>query len=319
MRPDARAGVLDYVVLHLVVLIWGITAILGKLISLDPALLTAWRTGIAAVALGLILTLRREPWPEWRAARIMLATGLLIGLHWFLFFRSARQGTVSSSLAGVSTMALWVALLEPLLIRGRQWSWPEGFLAAGVTLGVLIIQVRVHPGLTGFTFGDGGRLLDSGLFTGILAAGVAALFSIINGHLVQRHPALVITGVEMVSACGLCVAGAWLFPPATGLSWWPAASDWPWLLILGLAGTVFAYSACVWVQRRVSTFSLSMTSNLEPVYGVALAPLVFGAVEHQPLQFYGGSAVIIGCVAVHTVLADQGKKGLKGHKGLPPP
>ena len=305
MRPDARVGMRDSLVLHLVVLIWGLTAILGKLITLDPAVLTAWRTGIAAITLFVILTIRRQQWPDRRAAGIMLATGLLIGLHWFLFFRSARLGTVSSSLAGVSTMALWVALLEPLIIRGRRWSWAEGFLAGGVTLGVLIIQVRLNPGMNGLTFGDGGRVLDSGLFTGILAALVAALFSIINGRLVQRHPALVITGVEMVSACALCVTGAWLFPPADGLHWWPTAGDWPWVLMLALVCTVFAYSACVWVQRRVSAFSVGMVSNLEPVYGMALAPLVFGAVEHQPIQFYVGAAVIISCVAAHTMMANR--------------
>lgn len=307
-RRPVRAP--DYLVLHLVVLVWGLTAILGKLISLDPAVLTAWRTGLAAVSLFLIITLRGERWPHWRNAWRMLGTGLLIGLHWFLFFRSARQDTVSGSLAGVSTMALWVALLEPLMIRGRQWSWSEALLAAGVMLGVLIIQLRVHPGGTGFGFGDGGRLRDSGLFTGILAAGVAALFSIINGRLVQHHPALVITGLEMTSACGLCVLGAWLFPPEGGLVCWPSRQDWPWVLVLSLVCTVFAYSACVWVQRRVSAFSLGMASNLEPVYGMALAPLVFGAAEHQRPQFYLGSAVIIGCVLWHTVLAQRRQRRL---------
>ncbi len=299
----------DYAILHLVVLIWGITAILGKLISLDPAVLTAWRTGLAAVTLFLILGIRRERWPAWQDAGVMLATGLLIGLHWFLFFRSARQGTVSGSLAGASTMALWVALLEPLMIRGRRWSGTEALLAAGVTLGVVIIQLRFDPDGNGFSIGDGGRLRDSGLFTGILAAGVAALFSIINGRLVQRHPALVITTLEMSSACALCVVGALLFPPETDLIWWPSAHDWPWVLVLALVCTVFAYSACVWVQRRVSAFSLGMASNLEPVYGMALAPLVFGAVEHQSLQFYLGAAAIIGCVIWHTVLTQHGKQG----------
>ena len=75
--------------------------------------------------------------------------------------------------------------------------------------------------------------------------------------------------------------------------------------MLALVCTVFAYSACVWVQRRVSAFSVGMVSNLEPVYGMALAPMVFGAVEHQPVQFYIGAAVIISCVAVHTLLANR--------------
>ena len=310
MRPDARPDNYHYAVLHLVVLVWGITAILGKLIALDPAVLTAWRTGIAALVLLIILAWRRELWPGWRAAGLCTATGLLIGLHWFLFFRSGRQGSVSASLAGVSTMALWVALLEPMLVRGRRWSWAEGLLAAGVALGVLVIQLRGPDASGGFTLGDGGPLSGSGLFTGILAAGVAALFSIINARLVRHHPAMVITAFEMIGACALCLAGASLFGSAEGLNWWPDSHDWPWLLTLALVCTVFAYSACVWVQRRVSAFSVGMASNLEPIYGMALAPLVFGAVEHQKLQFYAGSAVIIACVALHTLLA--GKRRQQG-------
>ena len=288
-RPGAAGR--HYLVLHLVVLIWGVTAVVGKLITLDPAVLTAWRTGIAAVALGMLILIRKERWPGCRDLGVMLATGLLIGAHWFLFFLSGRLGTVSGSLVGAATLALWVALLEPLMLAGRRWSWGEGFLAVGVAAGVMIIQFSDH-----------------GLLTGILAAGVAAVFSIINGQLVQRHSALVITGVEMSSASALCAVGAWLFPPAGGLMWWPSAADWPWLLFLALVCTVFAYSACVWVQRRVSAFSLGMASNLEPVYGMALAPLVFGAVEHQPLRFYLGSLVIIGCVALHTILTQRRRK-----------
>ncbi len=285
MRPDAPAGVRDFLLLHLIVLVWGLTAILGKLVTLDPAVLTAWRTGIAAAALGGFLLVKRAPWPGWSQVSIMLATGLLIGLHWFLFFLSGRLGTVSGSLAGASTMALWVALLEPLMIRGRRWSVAEGLLALGVTGGVMIIQFQ-----------------DRGLLVGIIAAAVAAVFSIINGRLVRRHSALVITAVEMTSACALCVMGAWLGMPATGLRWWPTPAEWLWVLLLALVCTVFAYSACVWVQRRVSAFTVGMASNLEPIYGMALAPLVFGVVEHQPLRFYLGAAVIIACVATHTVI-----------------
>ncbi len=290
-RPGAR----DYIVLHIVVLAWGLTAILGKLIALDPLVLTAWRTGISAVALFLFLAARGTVWPSGREVAVLLGTGLLIGVHWFLFFLSARLGTVSGSLAGVSTLALWVALLEPLMVRGRRWSWLEGLLALGVTGGVAIIQ---------FT--------DKGLLTGILSVGVAAVFSIINGRLVQRHSPLVITAFEMTSACALCVGGGLLFPAPGGTSWWPSAADWPWLLTLALVCTVFAYSACVWVQRRISAFSVGMASNLEPIYGMILAPLVFGAVEHQPVRFYVGAAVIIGFVVLHTVLSQQRTKKSQG-------
>ena len=309
MRPDARPSASDFLLLHLIVLIWGVTAILGKLISLEPAVLTAWRTGLAALTLFVMVGFRREKWPAPKDAGIMLATGLLIGLHWFLFFLSGRQGTVSGTLAGASTMALWVALLEPLLIRGRRWKWAEGCLAAGVTFGVLLLQVRFDSSTGSLTVGDGRPLSGNGLFTAIWAAGVAALFSIINGRLIQKHPALVITAFEMTSACALCAAGSWLLAPPGGPVWWPAPSDWFWILTLSLVCTVFAYSACVAVQRRLSTFSLGITSTLEPVYGMVLAPLVFGVVEHQSLWFYAGTAVIIGCVVAHTVAARQERRG----------
>lgn len=305
----AKPSFRDYLLLHLVVLIWGITAILGKLITLDPGVLTAWRTGLASLVLFIFLTLRREKWPALRDAGIMLATGLLIGFHWFLFFLSGRQGTVSGTLAGASTMALWVALLEPLLIRGRRWSWAEGWLAAGVTFGVVLLQVRFDGSSGGFHLGDGKPLSGNGLYTAIWAAGVAALFSIINGRLIRKHPALMITAFEMAGACALCVAGTWLLGPAGGVVLWPAPSDWFWILILSLVCTVFAYSACVQIQRRLSTFSLGIASTLEPVYGMAFAPLVFGDVEHQSLWFYLGTAVIIGCVVVHTIVTNRRQKG----------
>lgn len=312
MPLPPRPGIRDYLMLHFIVLIWGITAILGKLITLEPGVLTAWRTGLAALTLFLILAVRGEQWPAWRDAGAMLATGLLIGFHWFLFFLSGRQGTVSGTLAGASTLALWVALLEPLLIRGRRWSWAEAGLAAGVSCGVVLLLVRVDPASGSLTVGDGKPFSGNGLFTAIWAAGVAALFSIINARLIRRHSALVITAYEMTGACAICTIGSWLLTPAGGVAWWPTPSDWVWLLALALVCTVFAYAACVEVQRRVSTFSLGMASNLEPVYGMVFAPLVFGAVEHQSLLFYLGTAVIIGCVVVHTMAARTEVKQGKG-------
>ena len=308
MPANQKAGLRDYAVLHFVIITWGITAVLGKLITLDPAVLTAWRTGLAAFCILVFLALRRTAWPPPHMVLRLLATGLLIGLHWFLFFRSARQSTVSGSLAGISTVALWVALLEPLMIRGRRWSWAEGFFAIGVVLGILIIQLRMPAGWTSLTIGDGGHLLESGLFTAVLAAAVAAVFSILNARFVQHHSALVITGIEMASASAICVLGAQIFAPVTGVQWWPTAQDWPWVLILALVCTVLAYSACVWVQRRVSTFSVGIATNLEPIYGMLLAPLVFGAIEHQPPQFYAGTALIIACVLLHTFLVHRTAK-----------
>lgn len=267
-------------------LAWGLTAILGRLISLTPVVIVVWRTGIAALAMLAIVLARRLPWPAWRELLPILGGGALIGTHWILFFLSGRVGSVTVGLAGLSTLALWVALLEPLVIRGRRWSWAEGLLAGGVMAGMLLLDFSDH-----------------GLLVGIAAAALAAALSILNARLVRRHPTMVISCIEMGTACLVCSTAALTMPPAGGLVWWPLPGDWIWLLILAILCTVFAFSACVWVQKRVSAFSVGMASNLEPIYGMILAPLVFGASENQPLKFYLGAAVIIGFVALHTALS----------------
>lgn len=293
-----RAG--DYALLHVIVLVWGLTAILGRLISLEPVVIVVWRTGMAAVVMAAMAMAKRQVWPSGRELWPVLGGGVLIGAHWVLFFLSGRVGAVSVGLAGLSTLALWVAVLEPIFIRGRRWHWEEGLLAGGVAGGVLLIDFS-----------------NRGLLVGVAAAALAAGLAVVNARLVRRHAALVISAIEMGTASVVCAGAALLLPPpAGGWQWWPQPGDWGWLLALSLVCTVFAFTACVEVQKRVSAFSVGMASNLEPLYGMVLAPLVFGAGEHQPLRFYLGSAVIIGFVALHTgMAARRGRTGRQRGKG----
>lgn len=291
---ERRARWTDLALLQVVVLVWSLTAILGKLIALEPAVLVLWRTLLAAVSMGALTlcaggTLRARPGD---AAR-MTAAGLLLGLHWCLFFLGGRVGAVSVSLAGLATIPLWVALLEPLLVRGRRWSRAELALAAGVLTGVGVI-----------------RFSDQGLLTGILAALTAALLSIVNGRLTLRHPARVITFYEMTGALAFCAVVALATRGAPSPEHWlPAPSDWPPLLTLSLLCTVFAFSLCVKLQQRISAFSLGMATNLEPVYGMAMAPLLLGAGETQTPRVYLGAAIIIGCAVIHGWLTTRGGPG----------
>lgn len=286
--PAGKARAADYALLHVIVLAWSITAILGRLTSLPPVVIVVWRTGIAAIIMLAIAQARQLPWPRGRSLWPILAGGVLIGAHWFLFFLFGRVGSIAVGLAGLSTLPLWVAALEPIFVRGRRWSWVEGILAVGVMSGMLVLDFSDH-----------------GFLIGVAAAALAAGLSILNARLVRHHPAMVISCIEMTTACVFCAVGAHLFPPADGLIWMPLPGDWPWLLILAIICTVFAFSACVWVQRRLSAFSVGMASNLEPVYGMILAPLVFGAMESQPARFYLGASVIIGFVILHTILASR--------------
>lgn len=266
------------------VLIWGVTSVLGKMISLPPETLVVWRTGLAAASLGSWFLVRRQRLVFGKWERRALTNGCLIGLHWFLFLLAGRLGNVSTMLVGIATMSLWVALLEPLFIKERRLYFSECVLALAVTGGVALVA------------GSGEVSLPC-LFTGVAAAGVAAVFSIFNARIVRHVPALTMTFWELTSACAFCTV---LSVAAGAEKWVPARGDWPALLSLALVCTVFAFSVCVWLQRRVPAFTVSMAGNLEPLYGMALAAAVFGSTEVMRPLFYAGAAVIIGCLVWHT-------------------
>lgn len=276
----------DHLILQGVVLVWGITSILGKLITLPPETLVIWRTGIAAAALSGWFLVRRERVAFGLWEKRAFYNGCLIGLHWYLFFLAARLGNVSTVLTGIATMALWVALLEPLVVKGRRLHLSECLLALAVTGGVALVA------------GSGEVSLPC-LFTGVLAAAVAALFSIFNARIVRHVPALTMTLYEMISAAVFCTVLS-LVTPGTA-QWMPANADWLPLLTLAILCTVGAFSVCVWLQKRVPAFTIGIASNLEPIYGMALAALVFGSREVMGPRFYAGAVVIIGCVVVHAL------------------
>jgi drug/metabolite transporter (DMT)-like permease len=225
--------------------------------------------------------------------RRALANGTLIGLHWYLFFLAARIGNVSTMLTGIATLALWVALLEPLFIKDRRLHFSECLLALAVAGGVVLVAGDDHVSLPC-------------LGLGVLAAAVAAVFSIFNARIVRHVPAITMTFHEMLSAAIFCA----LLSAATGVSenWLPAPSDWGPLLTLALLCTVCAFSVCVWLQRRVPPFTIGIAGNLEPIYGMALAAAVFGSSEVMGLRFYAGAAIIIGCVVWHTAVLHYEKK-----------
>lgn len=278
----------DHLILQGIILIWGVTSVLGKMITLPPETLVVWRTGMAAGALGLWFLVRgwRVRFGMWE--RRALLNGCLIGLHWYLFFLAARLGNVSTMLTGIATMALWVALLEPLVVKDRRFHLSECLLALVVTGGVALVA------------GSGEVSLPC-LFTGVLAAAVAALFSICNARIVRHVPALTMTLCQMVTAAVFCGTLSLITIGTDAEKWLPATSDWLPLLALSLLCTVVAFSVCVWLQRRVPAFTIGIASNLEPVYGILLATAVWPATEVMGWRFYAGAAIIIGCVAIHAM------------------
>ena len=295
----------DYIRLHFIVLLWGFTAILGRLISVPPVELVFWRTLLAAGGLLALLVVRRRPWRVGAAdAARLLAVGALVAVHWITFFLAARLSSVSVCLAGLATLALWTSLLEPLLL------W-RPVRAYEVGLGLLTMV-----GLYIVSQAELSQLL--GLGVAVVSAGISALFSVLNSQLVQKHPPLRLTLYEMTGACLSIVlflpfysryftAGAGLHLSLTGY-------DWLWLLLLAGVCTVYAFSASVELMKRLSPFVVNLTINLEPVYGILLAVLMYGlhvsGFEKEQLStgFYLGTAIILSSVLIHPVLDHWNKR-----------
>ena len=286
----------DYFHLHLLVFFFGFTAILGRLVSISAPALVVWRTGLAAAGMGLILFFGKKS--TLRPVVPLVLTGVLVAAHWLLFFGSARVSNVSVCLAGLSTGTLWTALLEPLLHR-RRFSGLEVLLGLWVMAGLYLIFL--------FEFDHA-----FGLLLSVISAGLSALFSILNVGFTRRFEPEQVTYNEMLGAVGFSVAvlgplHGWL-SPGEPLRFWPSAADWLWVLLLAGVCTVYAYQASVRLLRKFSAFTLNLTINLEPVYGIVLAWLIFGQAEHMQPGFYAGALLILSAVVAYPLLKGRAAK-----------
>jgi len=295
MNTSPKPTLVDYLHLHFLVIIWGFTAILGKLINADLSRvsLTFFRTLLAAIGLALVLTLRKE-WKKVPAQDRgkMLGVGVIMGVHWLTFFASAHVSSASVCLAGMSTTSLFTALLEPLFSR-KQVRPLEILMSLLVMLGLYLIFR--------FEFDQ-----SWGLGLALISSLLAALFTIANSRFVKKHPALVITFYEMSGATMGMLLGLVGVGIASGLTQReviPQSTDWLWLGILASVCTVYAYSAGVHLLKKMSPFTLNLTINLEPVYGMALAYFILN--ERMTAGFYAGTAVILLSVILYPILTSR--------------
>lgn len=289
----------DFSFLHFIVLIWGFTAILGMLISLPAVELVFYRTVLAALGLALLLVLwgKSFRFRQGKDYLITLGTGVLIAAHWILFFLSARVSTVSVCLAGLATCSMWTSFLEPLANGGRVKPFEVVLSLIGLSGILVIFNVEFHHFL--------------GIVLAILSALIAAVFTVINGQLTKRQDPFVITFYEMTGAAVFIL----LFFPfylrmdgVNELQLVPLASDWLYLLILSLICTVFAYSYSVKLMQRLSAFSVNLSVNLEPIYGILLALLFFPEREKMTPGFYAGTALILSSVLIYPLINRRVKK-----------
>lgn len=298
MTEGNPSSLKSYLQLHFIVIIWGFTAILGLLISIPPLAMVFFRTTLAAAGLAVVVFVSKKNLKVPRKDLYLMAlVGGLLAAHWILFFLSARVSTASVCLAGLSTTSLWTSFIEPLLNK-KKINWIEVTLGAFAIVGLYII-FRFEINHT------------EGLLLSLAAAILAALFTITNSHLTKRQDATVITFYEMCCAAIFTTVFVLLLPSEEwqDTSFWPAGlNDWLWILLLSMVCTVYPYIGATRLMKQFSAYMINLTVNLEPVYGIVLAYLIFGEKEKMTPGFYAGTLTILSTVFLYPILTKTFKR-----------
>ncbi len=286
----------DYFKLHFIVFLWGFSSILGKLISLPAMEMVFFRSILSVIGIVILVLFVRGNFKVSRIEFIkLILIGFVVALHWLAFFGSARVSNVSVSLVGFATNSLWAALLEPLFNRTRIKKF-ELLLGLVVISGLYII----------FSFDFQYKL---GLLIGVLAGFTAALFSVFNSKMIKTIDAYTITLYEMMGV----FMGLGLFLPIYKNTWAtdhvlqlsPSFNDWIYLIILAVVCSIYAYSQAIELMKKLSVFFIQLTLNLEPVYGIIMAVIIFKEKEKMGANFYAGTCIILLAVVLYPLLKNK--------------
>ena len=286
----------NYLHLHFLVFIAGFTAILGELISIGSIPLVWYRMLIAGVLMFIFLKLRKAKLNVGlRSIFKFSLAGVVIALHWITFFEAIKQSNISITLAMFSTGAFFASLIEPLFFK-RKIIWYEFLFGLLVIGGVwLITQTEL-------------RYLN-GILLGLASALFAALFNVINGKFVKRFSASVISFYEFVSGVSFISLFIIFFEGGFDTQFFELPNmDWIYLFILGSVCTAYAFIAAIYVMKYISPFTVVLTYNMEPVYGILLAILLFPSKEKMSVQFYIGALIIVSVVIFNGMLKHGNKK-----------
>lgn len=266
--------------LHLAVFLWGFTAILGKLISLNEVILVWYRLIIVFIAiLGTVIYKKELQKISTNQIKQLLFYGAIITIHWIFFYGSIKYSNISIALVCLSSTGVMAAILEPLLLK-------HSVKPIEVLLGSLAV---IGIGLI-FHFETKFR---TGIILGLLAAFFTVLFSILNKKVVTIIHASTIMLYEYLG--GIIIITALLplyhyfFPKATLV---PTTADAMWLIILSICLTILPMNLTLQALQKISAFTLNLVLNLEPVYGIALAFIFFKENKELSSNFYWGLLLI---------------------------
>lgn len=280
----------NYLHLHFLVFIAGFTAILGKLISVNAVSLVWFRMVFASILMIAYVKLFKVNLQITKKELIKLCiAGVIIALHWITFYGAIKVANISIALAMFSTGAFFASLLEPIFYKRRVIPY-EILFGIVVIIGIyLIVQSEIQH--------------IEGMILGIVSAFLSSLFAVLNGKFLEQHSATKISFYEFISGVVFITIYIAFFGEGFSYSFFNiSASDIVFLLILASVCTAYAFIASVHVMRFISPYTVVLTYNLEPIYGIILALILFPDTEIMSSSFYIGAFIILGVVLTNGII-----------------
>lgn len=271
-----------HILLHFIILLWGFTGILGKLIHLEALHIVWLRHLIAVLSLGLffIFLQRTIKVSSWRILFKLFGVGIIIALHWLTFFKAIQLSTASLGILCLSTTTLHVTWLEPLVMK-KKFSWIEFFLGLCVIAGIGIVAGDFKP-----------NDYES-LAYGLISALLAAMFTVFNGYLVNETPSSTISFFELLAGFLFLTGFLWIQDKLNSKLFDMSLNDFLWLLFLGIICTSFAFLVTINITKALGAFTVALCINLEPVYTMLLAIIILKENQVLSLQFYLGALIVV--------------------------
>ena len=284
----------SYLHLHWIVFIWGFTAVLGRLITLDALPLVWFRMLFAVGFIFIYIKIKKVPLKLPKKVLLkFLVAGLVIALHWFTFFRAIKVSNVSITLACLSTGAFFTSIIEPIFFN-KKVVWYEILFGLVVVFGLTII------------FNVEGKYME-GIILALTSAFLSASFAVINSKFVKDYEPTIISYYELVGGVlffSIFILGTSGFDTKF---FQLTSHDFMYLMILSSVCTAYAFIASTAVMKFLSPYTVMLTINLEPIYGILLAVLIFKDKEQMSPAFYVGAAVILITVIVNGIIKSRHK------------
>ena len=285
----------SYLNLHLIVFIWGFTAILGALITITADAIVWYRMLLAAVFLSVFILFKKKSFKiPLKSFLKLVFVGLLIAMHWVTFFHAIHVSNVSITLSVFSLGAFFASLLEPIFY-GRKVLWYEVFFGLIIIVGLgLIMQVELT--------------YLSGMLYALVSIILGVLFTLMNGKLIANHDSAVIAFYEFLAGV-FFISIYFLYQNKFSTDFfYLTAHNWMLILILASICTAYAFTASVKVMEKLSPYTVMLTTNLEPVYGIVLAYFIIGGKEKMSTSFYIGAVIIILTVILNGIIKHRKKE-----------